>query len=182
MQTLYLIFCFATLVTASIGKIEAGQSPSDRKAISDLEDHIHKYCNVFLQIPFGSIGSTMKEMEVTQFSLDMYFETPVCQSERYSENVKSPLMHIVVDNPNARERFPEMIFKYFKLIKNEPDRFTAAVNARNTKGETLLDYIETLKNSQGTNLPEQIEVYNKFIDLICKSGGIYSRYRKSCDK
>lgn len=147
---------------------------SQTALVVPFEHYMHKYCNKFVQIPYGSIGSTIKEMEATNFPLLDFFTTSQCQSERYSENVKSPLLHIIVDDPTAREKFLGIIYKYFFLIKNKPEYFEMAINAKNTKGETLLDYIETLKSTDRTNLPEQIAVFNELIILACKHGGVYS--------
>ena len=170
----YLFLICASLMFSSAAS--ASGQIGERREISDLEDHVNKYCNMFLQIPYGSIASTMKEMETTQFPLSVYFSSAVCQSERYSPNVRSPLLHIIVDNPNSREKFLEYIYKYFLLIKRQPGEFTKAVNATNTKGETLLDYIETLKATKGTNYPEQLVVFQKFIRQVCSQGGRYVRY------
>jgi hypothetical protein len=88
--------------------------------------------------------------------------------------VKSPLLHYIAEAPETREEFLDNIWLYYLYRKKQPDFFSVAVNATNTKGETLLDYLESLKQ-RGINSQEgQQEPLKNIIEFACAHGGIYA--------
>jgi hypothetical protein len=55
------------------------------------------------------------------------------------------------------------------------------INAKNTRGETYLDYIETMSERHLFTTPESMECVNKLVVFACKTGGVYSKYpAKTC--
>ena len=144
---------------------------------SSLNDWMDKFCLTFKQISPGSVPTMIKQMESSPYSVEIYFNTPRCQPEGYSNMVKSPLIHIVADDPNARESFLKSVFAYYSKKRKQPELFTVALNAKNTKGETLLDYFEMLRQNGINKSPEQMVVIEKLIVFSCEHGAIYSRYQ-----
>ena len=65
--------------------------------------------------------------------------------------------------------------------RKEPEIFTKILNTKNSKGETILDYIESLR-SMGTNVHVDLQApVAKLISFICSHGGVYATYKtKSC--
>lgn len=143
--------------------------------------YMEKFCMTFKLMEAGSMGSTLKEMEATPYPVDEYFKIPQCQSEGYSRAVKSPIFHIIADDPSARESFLKKIFLYYDIKRKSPELFTDAVNAKNTKGETFLDYIVSLQLSGRKTTPEIREVLDRIIFDVCKKGAVYSFHKnKKC--
>lgn len=155
----------------------------DRNAARDLEFEgwMQKYCLKFHQIPQQMVGTVIKDMEASAFNVDRYFITPHCQPEGYSDAVQSPLLHIVADDPNAREKFLWNIYAYYAKKRKQPELFTVALNSKNTKGETLLDYFESLRKNRVHTMPEQMVVIVKIIAFSCEHGAVYESYNNlSC--
>ena len=150
-------------------------------AVSSFKDFMDKYCMRFKQISPQAVATEIRDMESSPYPVDRYFDTPQCQPEGYSSNIKSPLLHTVADDPNAREKFLHMVFAYYAKKRKQPELFSVAVNSKNTKGETLLDYVESLRVNGKNSVPEQIVVIKKIIDFTCEHGGTYSAYKNlSC--
>jgi hypothetical protein len=141
---------------------------------------MESYCLTFKQIKKEFVGYTLKEMEATPFPVDQYFQIPQCQADSYSNVVKSPLLHMIADDPPEREPFLKKIYSYYER-KNQVATFTQALNMKNTKGETLLDYIEWINVNKLKTEPDQQEALNKIITYACSKGAVYSYYKnKAC--
>lgn len=165
--------------------------PSNDKMLSALEkiakkasdnepgqaEYMDKYCLKFKQSSQEYVGSLIEEMETTPFPIDDYFKLAQCQPQGYSNVIKSPVLHIIADDPTAKEAFLRKIGLYYSKKRKKPEIFTAALNSKNTKGETLLDYIETLKENNINIQSDQQEVLKKIINYICSNGGVYSAYK-----
>jgi hypothetical protein len=150
-----------------------GRAPADENSQEDYQDI---FCMKFSQIEGNSVGLTIKEAEATPFPVDDYFKKPACQPEGYSPSVKAPLAHIIADSPSKRVGFLESFWLYYSKKRKDPSRFFDFVNAKNTKGETLLDYIESM-NKEGNYLSEGSQAsIVKIISFACSHGAIYSVY------
>jgi hypothetical protein len=157
----------------TLGSLEKVAKASSNE---EQDDYTISFCMKFKSINPSSIVSFLKEMESSPYPVDKYLTNPKCQPEGYSNNVKSPMFHIIVDDPTGRSKFLKNFSLYYLVKRKEPIKFTEALNAKNTKGETFLDYIETIKKESKSLQPEQIEELNRFTVLACTSGGIYSTY------
>lgn len=154
------------------------QSSSDQAA---QDDYMSKYCMKFKQIAQQGVGLMIKEMEATPYPVDEYFNSASCQPDGYSNAIKSPIIHIIADDPNAKEESLKNVWAYYSKKRKKPEIFTEALNSKNTKGETLLDYIETLQVKGITSHPDQQEPIRNIIKFVCEHGGKYSAYKnKKC--
>lgn len=141
------------------------------------------YCMQFTQIPQEMVGAMIKELETTGYAVEKYLSDPICQPEGYSNAVKSPMIHAVADDVNRREEFLNNIWNYYSKKRKQPEIFNQVINSKNTKGETLLDYIETLRTHNTYSLVDQQPPLEKIIAMLCTHGGIYSKYsNKKCSK
>lgn len=149
--------------------------------VNSKEDYQDIFCHKFAQIEGNFVGLTIKEMEATSYSVEEFFTTPSCQPGGYSNVVKSPILHVIADDPSKRIGFLDSIWLYYLKKRKEPSKFLEVVNAKNTKGETLLDYIETMKlrgdySSQGSQAS-----LAQIISVACSHGAIYSTHsEKKC--
>ncbi|MBC7428879.1 MAG: hypothetical protein H7336_09730 [Bacteriovorax sp.] len=140
------------------------------------------FCHKFDQIEWQSVASLItKEMEPTGYSVEDFFKSPACQPGGYSDVVKSPILHVIADDPSKRVKFLDIIWLYYSKKRNDPSKFAEVVNAKNTKGETLLDYLETMKiRGEYPSEGSQASVV-KIIEIACSHGAVFSVYKdKKC--
>lgn len=148
---------------------------------SEKHEYTLKWCMKFQQIREQYVGKFIKEMEDTNFPVDEYFTRKECQPERYSEVVKSPLTHYIAEAPVTRQDFLLRIWNYYFFKRKSPEVFPAIVNAVNTKGETLLDYMESLRLRNINTDDEQQDSIRKIISFACSHGGVYLYHKnKKC--
>lgn len=133
---------------------------------------IQGYCMKFSQIPQEMVGSTIKEMEKTPIPPEEFLTAQLCQPSLYSSSVKSPMIHAVADDITKREEFLQNIWLYYSKKRKQPEIFDQAINAKNSKGETLLDYLETAKGTY--TFDTQKAAYTKIVALLCSRGGVYA--------
>lgn len=178
MVILRMFFCFSMMLL--VGRAHAVEVAAVPEAEGDgpqATDYMERYCLRFKQVSQEVIGTVIKDMESTPYPVDGYFQLARCQPDGYSDVIKSPLLHLVADDPNAREKFLNNVFAYYSKKRKQPEIFTSALNAKNTKGETLLDYIETLKARGMNKHPEQMAVILKIVAYACEHGGYYAAYK-----
>lgn len=174
---LLLIACFAT-------PISLAQSPSEQSAqnsISNFNDLSERFCLSFEMKGPEFIGSIIEEMETTPFSVEQYLRGARCQPQGYSNALKAPLLHLIADDPTAKDGMLERLVLYYKKKRKEPELIATWINAKNTKGETLVDYFELLRIRRINTLPEQLPTIEKMIRRACEYGGTYAVYTaKKC--
>ncbi|MDD4974092.1 MAG: hypothetical protein PHY93_07055 [Bacteriovorax sp.] len=156
-----------------IARAPAGQNTKD--------DYQYIFCHKFDQIEWQSVASLItKEMEPTGYSVEDFFKAPACQPGGYSDAVKSPILHVIADDPSKRVKFLDIIWLYYSKKRNDPAKFAEVVNAKNTKGETLLDYFESQKRNDSYNTGLQADA-DKIIAIACSHGAVFSVYKdKKC--
>lgn len=147
------------------------------------DDYIDKYCLKFTQTPNNLVGSLIKELEKSPYPADDYFLHNKCKTEGYSSAVTSPMIHAVADAPESRSDFLNNIWLYYSKKRKEPEIFLKIINMQNTKGETILDYIESLRLKGRNTSPAMQGPVQKLVSFICEAGGVYNSYKnKSCSK
>lgn len=154
---------------------------SDRKP--DFYDTTQEYCLKFGQQTANTVGYYLKTelQNAPYYSIEDYFQRAGCRVRGYGGDVKAPLLHMIVDYPESRHDFAEIVYIYYTKRRKNKDLWIKAINAKNTEGETLLDYIEfrlrsgTFHHESTLNAAKSIQKY------ICENGGVYSKYSdKKC--
>jgi len=140
------------------------------------KDYQVKFCLQFSNIQWQVITKMLDEMQASPYPIDDYFKTSVCQSEGYSNVVKSPLAHIIADDPGKRVKFLDIMWLYYNKKRNDPLKFVEMVNAKNTEGETLLDYLESMRIKGKYTKDSSKNSVAKIISEACSHGAIYSAY------
>lgn len=162
-----------------ITKADNARAPAGEVLSRDNYQYI--FCHKFDQIEWQSVASLItKEMEPSGYSVEDFFRTPECQPGGYSDAVKSPILHVIADDPSKRVKFLDIIWNYYSKKRNDPAKFAEVVNAKNTEGETLLDYIETRKKNENyaTIMKADLE---KIVAVACSHGAVYSAFKdKKC--
>jgi hypothetical protein len=168
------------VIAKSEGRTPAGDVVKTDATPVSQSDYQFRFCLEFAQIEGNLVGFTIKEMEATPYLVDEFFKTPACQPEGYSNVVKSPIAHIIADDPSKRVGFLDSIWLYYSKKRKDPAKFVEMVNAKNTEGETLLDYFETRKKEPiyARLAKEDID---KIVAVACSHGAVYSVYKdKKC--
>lgn len=207
MKVHYLILSSAIFLVALVGEVRSAEDcvscgqkevsgmPASGKKIGVMEkiakkaaetqaphsDYMVKYCLQFKQLDQESIGLMIEEIEETPYPVDEYFKKAACNSKGYSTSVKSPMIHLVADDPNAKEESFKNVELYYRKGRKKPEIFTEALNSKNTLGETFLDYIVSLRKKEILTHPDQQAPLDNIIKLACEYGAVYSKYKdKKC--
>ena len=145
------------------------------------DDYISKYCLKFTQTPKNLVGSLIKEFENSPYPADEYFLHSKCQMDGQSLSVKSPMIHCIAETPDSWAEFLNNIWLYYSKKRKQPEIFKQIINMQNTRGETILDYIETLR-LKGRNVTEGMKgPVDNLIAFVCSHGGVYNFHKnKSC--
>ncbi len=120
------------------------------------------------------------EMEKTPINgeVDLYFLEAGCNPEEIGAT-RSPIAHLAAELPNVRSAHLEVIRSYF-IEKGKTGMFTRMINAKNTQGHTMLDYVQYMVES-GRYVESQKPHIGTFIDYLCSNGGVHAFYKnKSC--
>jgi len=144
----------------------------------DFDDTTWMYCSVFGQKTANTVGYYLKTelQNAPYYSIEDYFQRAGCRVEEYGGDVKAPLLHMVADYPVSRHDFAEIVYIYYTKRRKSPDLWLKAVNAKNTKGETLLDYIELKIRSGRYSVESVLNAAKSIQKFACEHGGVYSKY------
>lgn len=168
---------------AQLERIVKSASNEETFPQANQNDYIEKYCMKFNQTPKELVSSLIKEFEKSSFPVDEYFLHNKCQMEGYSTAVKSPMIHSIAEAPESRADFLNSIWLYYSKKRKQPEVFLQILNTKNTRGETILDYVESLRLKGRNNHPDLAQPVDNLISFICSHGGIYSFHKnKSCSK
>ena len=120
-----------------------------------------------------------QKLENEYYPVDDYFQIAGCKSTMTEGGVKSPMLHLTADAPCSRADYPKIVYEYYKYTREQPELWEKVVNAKNTSGETYLDYIETLtRNNEFTKNKGCVD---RLIAFVCETKvAIYSKYNNSC--
>ena len=137
--------CLDCNTTPNSAMLENTSSNATSSHKPDFEDTSNRYCVEFGQQSESTVNYYLKtELEnASYYSIEDYFQRAGCRIEGYGGDVKAPLLHMVVDYPESRQNFAEEVFNYYHKRRKSHDLWLKAINAKNTKGQTLLDYLES---------------------------------------
>lgn len=111
--------------------------------------------------------------------LDPYWQKSNCEPRYLEPPTKSPLLHIMAENTRDRTVYIQYLKKYYEK-KNDLATFKKVINAKNTRGQTVLDYIQQ-SFSEKHFLRTEEAALNKFIQFLCDNGAEYATTKnKKC--
>lgn len=138
------------------------------------------YCMRFEQVSnnYGFRKDMIESMKKTPYSVDQYWSEPGCLPRRIRANTLSPLFHLAAESAGPRKPFIETLYKSYQE-KNENEIWLRIVNSKNTRGDTILDYIDYLNFSKTLREDEKPEI-NELMIFPCDRGGIFSKTSNKC--
>lgn len=144
---------------------------------SSLDDLVDVFCMRFNNINPNFTGSRIKEMEATRFPVEEFFRKSRCQPGGYSNVVKSPILHLILDDAAGQEKTLQSVWLYYSRKRQQPALFGEMLNVRNTKGETFLDYMETMRVR---GLLDDGEAPKRILQFACEHGAVYAAHKLQC--
>lgn len=156
--------------------------PRDAGKNIPFENYQDGLCMKYSQIERNQLGGFIRDLEEsTPFPIDSYLQKPGCRQEGYGGNVKSPMLHLTADDPTRHEEFLQLFYKYYTVKRKDPSLWLAAINAKNTEGETVLDYFEHQTVKRNYRNQESLKAVEGIIAFACSKGAVYSKYNyKKC--
>ena len=152
---------------------------NDDKDNPDRLEAIDRFCFKFFAAESRMFYGVIKEIEATRFSVDEFLTVPVCRLEEAAGKVRSPMLHVIADDPAKHEKFLNILLEYYTKKRKDPGKYITVLNAKNNQGETLLDYMETISRGGLIYGPPLQPYVNSVINFACSTGGVYSRYKDS---
>ena len=114
---------------------------------------------------------SMKETAVNG-NIDGYWQEAGCEP-MYIAQTMSPLIHVIAENSTDRMQYMLYLKKYY-TNKKDPGTFKKIINSKNSRGQTVLDYIQyAFNNRRFANMEEK--GLNEFIKFLCENGAEYSK-------
>lgn len=157
------------------------------RLLSEGEDRALNNKTEYFCLRYGNMGSNQtylyaKEIDASPYSIDVILQNPACWPRKIGGAHTITIMQLTVEDVYSRKEHMEKMYNYImKRHKNE-QIFTDAVNAQNTDGMTVLDYIQfNLDNGEFSTADSKIQV-GMIRDFVCTHGGIYVQYKDlRCD-
>lgn len=112
----------------------------------------------------------IKPMTATGYDIDLFWIVAPATLNHTRVSVESPIIHYTAEVPSDRLPFLKALGQYYTDVRKRPDIFGDMLNARNSDGLTLLDYIIFLKES-GKVLPAQKEAMEELREFVILNGG-----------
>ncbi len=166
---------------ASFDNIE--KITKSKLSANDRLYEIKDFCLRFNMSNQQMIGSLIKDMLKTQVTPEEFFTEPFCQPETYSSVVKCPMLHLIAEDITKREEFLKNIWMYYSKKLKKPELFDQIIQAKNTKGETILDYLETMRLNKQYEYADSKASLKIVIKMLCDHGAVYSvRKNVECPK
>jgi hypothetical protein len=200
-----IVAVFATIFLPSSSSADEGCVGCDKKSADDVEmpsvpledtgkvppqialredptfnNYLDAYCMKFTQIERHEINGLIHDLNTLNYSVVDFFIVARCRVEK-AGGVLAPMLHLTVEAPCSRVGFPEVIYRYYTVIRKSPSTWLSIVNAKNTDGETYLDYVERLNLAGEFSTPSSQACRDDLIAFACKTGGVYSTAKnKTC--
>lgn len=110
-------------------------------------------------------------------NIDRYWLEPGCEP-RHIGGTMSPIIHIAVENSTDRKQFIVFLQTIYEE-QGDAATFKKIINAKNTQGQTTLDYIQYVDLKKRFIKAEE-KGLNEFVRYLCDNGGTYAVYDKKC--
>ncbi|MBC7428305.1 MAG: hypothetical protein H7336_06820 [Bacteriovorax sp.] len=152
------------------------------QADASFQSYLNVYCMNFTQL--GGVSNfkqtlldPMKATSGSEEGMNRYWLAAGCEPQLMG-GTTSPLVHLAAENATERKSYLEALQKYY-LEKNDKASFTKIINAKNSRGYTLLDYLNYLY-VQKEFMAEEEKGINDLYKFLCDNGGVFSIYKKKC--
>lgn len=146
---------------------------------TDIAGYHQAYC-----LKFEHVSNTymfkkdiLEAMKKTPYGIEKLWTLQGC-SPKSMGATDSPLIHLVAEDVGGKTQFFLALHKYL-LDQKDEKTWLKIVNAKSSRGHTMLDYIVYLTERK-VYLYEEIESVNNLIKLACEKGAVFSAYDRKC--
>jgi hypothetical protein len=155
--------------------------PTQAQAAGEIfMDHLFAYCMKVDQVShvYGFNKEILSSMKKSPYNVDLYWVTAGCRPHRIG-GTTSPLIHWMIEDASGRLQFLKALEKYYLFERKEPALWRAVINAKNSRGQTLLDYAQYLKQARDLRTEEFGDVA-EMVTYICANGAVNAVYQATC--
>lgn len=175
--------CARAAPAATLTNNPWGPEPLSQEEESDVSGYLGAYCLSLLNLrsekDFNKKLMASMHETAARGNIDPYWQNSACEPRFLKPPTRSPLIHIVAENTRDRAIYIQYLQKYYEK-KNDLATFRKVLNAKNTRGQTVLDYIHQTFIKKYF-LRQEEAALNKFIQYLCDNGAKYSYYaEKKC--
>lgn len=170
---------FTCLLALAVASVNAQDGVAKKPRPADFDSKVNAWCSEYKTMPPQDTLFLAKEIAASAYDFAEVIKHPNCQPDKIGGKKKITMLQISVEKPIDRFQSLETMYKFcVKKLKNE-QIFIDAVNALNTAGMTLLDYIEFVVGNGNQHMRESLD---KIKDFVCSKGGVYVKYKeKKCN-
>lgn len=161
------------------GKVDVSLLKTGSAEYARFMEFVSISCLDFKNMERQEISSNISTFEKSEYPIDKVIQTANCRPSKVGGGARVPMLQMAADDIGKKVEYPEVFYKYYKMKRKQPELFAEAINAKNTLGHTLLDYIAYLQE-QGKYAPSAKSDIDRMLAFACSHGGIYSHYEKSC--
>jgi hypothetical protein len=143
--------------------------------------YITTYCMTFTNVRnnFQFKKKIIEAMENSKFQAESYWQEAGCTPNKIGGTL-SPIIHLAAENATERLPYLKVLHEYYTK-SNGSKLWTTMINAKNSRGQTFLDYIMYLRDTNQI-IDEQKNAMNELIVFACSTGGIFSTNKVSSCK
>lgn len=146
---------------------------------TDIAGYHQSYC-----LKFEHVSNTymfkkdiLEAMKKTPYGIEKLWTLQGCSPKNMGAT-DSPLIHLVAEDVGGKTQFFLALHKYLMDQKDEKT-WLKILNARSSRGHTLLDFIVYMTERK-IYLYEEIESVNNLIKIACEKGAVFSTYNRKC--
>lgn len=144
----------------------------------DFEGFHKSFCMKFENV--GHVYAFKKEileaMKKSGYSMEKYWTQVGCVPGKIG-GTTTPISHLVAEDAAGRMQFLKALHKY--LMDNKEEKtWHKVVNAPNSRGFTMLDYIVYLNSSSQIREEERAST-NELIIYLCNNGGVFTNFKNN---
>lgn len=182
------LFADDTCATCPKRKVEGMPTPANMETIatiaskaankdSGLDTKTDYFCMSYETMSSNQTYNFAKEIDASPYPIDAVLQNPVCKPRKIGGGNKVTIMQLTVEDVYSRKEHMEKMYNYIMKKHKKESIFTNAVNALNTDGMTVLDYIEfNLNNGEFSTADSKVQIA-KVKEFVCSHGGVYSKYK-----
>lgn len=129
------------------------------------------FCEAFKEVRTrAGLNQLLADHEGGRFPVDSYTMSPVCELSG-EDNLRGPVIHYVIEDYSEKSSVLTGLYAYYTEKRKDEAAWLKVINARDAKGRTMLDYIDSLAEAR---LIEKSKVA-RLVRYVCGKGAVYAK-------
>lgn len=166
----------AAACASSAQVFEGGQEIDD----DAFDFQSKKYCLVFVNLSntYEFRKDMLESMAKTRWGVDRFWATAACRPNR-TGGVVAPIIHLVAEEAGGRRVYFNALQRYYLQTRADPAAWLNVLNTRNSRGQTVLDFIDEMAAHKELR-PEETGDVMRFARELCAQGARHADPGKAC--